>query len=294
MGITDKVSYFIARTAAKDIPQDAVVLARLGISDFIGVALAGSREEQSQIIADYAGKMGSAPQASLIGRDFKTSPYLAAVVNGTTGHALDYDDMAISLIGHPSVFLAPAILAIGESIGASGEDILAAYVVGYETACCIAGHLFIFYFAILSALTPPVCIAVFTASAISGARWLQIAVIAMALGIGGYIIPFYFIFDPALLMQGEPVNIIIHTLTALAGVFFLAVGILGHWFKSVTILERLLFIAAGLALMHPALVTDGIGVALAASGWFSQRLMPAIPVIGTRPASPSTSEDEHK
>ena len=139
MGITDKVSHFVAQTAAKDIPQDALELARLAITDFIGVALPGSREKQSKIIADYAQKIGGVPQASLIGRDGKTSPYLAALVNGTTGHALDYDDMAISLIGHPSVFLAPAILAIGESIEASGEDVLTAYVVGYETACCIAG-----------------------------------------------------------------------------------------------------------------------------------------------------------
>jgi len=138
MGITDKVSHFVAQTAAKDIPQDALELARLGITDFIGVALSGSREKQSKIIADYARKMGGVPQASLIGGDGKTSPYLAALVNGTTGHALDYDDMAISLIGHPSVFLAPAVLAIGESIEASGEDVLTAYVVGYETACCIA------------------------------------------------------------------------------------------------------------------------------------------------------------
>lgn len=139
MGITDKVSHFVALTAAKDIPQNALDLARLAITDFIGVALPGSREKQSKIIADYAQKMGGVPQASLIGRDGKTSPYLAALVNGTTGHALDYDDMAISLIGHPSVFLAPATLAIGESIEASGEDVLTAYVVGYETACCIAG-----------------------------------------------------------------------------------------------------------------------------------------------------------
>ena len=138
MGITDKVSHFVAQTAAKDIPQDALELARLGITDFIGVALSGSREKQSKIIADYAQKMGGVPQASIIGGDGKTSPYLAALVNGTTGHALDYDDIAISLIGHPSVFLAPAVLAIGESIEASGEDVLTAYVVGYETACCIA------------------------------------------------------------------------------------------------------------------------------------------------------------
>jgi len=139
MRITDKVSHFVAQTGAKNIPEDVLDFARLGITDFIGVALPGSSEEQSKIIADYAQNLGGAPQASIIGGDFKTSPYLAALVNGTIGHALDYDDMAISLIGHPSVFLAPAILAIGESIEASGEDIMAAYVVGYETACCVAG-----------------------------------------------------------------------------------------------------------------------------------------------------------
>ncbi len=92
----------------------------------------------SRLIVDYARKMGGGPQASIIGGDFKTSPYLAALVNGTVGHSLDYDDMAISLIAHPSVFLVPPILAIGEMAGSSGEDVLTAYVVGYETACQIA------------------------------------------------------------------------------------------------------------------------------------------------------------
>ena len=139
MDITDRVSHFVAQAAVKDIPQDALDLARLAVTDFIGVSLAGSREKQGKIIVDYARKMGGVSECSVVGAGFKTSPYLAALANGTIGHALDYDDMAISLIGHPSVFLAPAILAIGESIGASGRDILSAYVVGYETACCIAG-----------------------------------------------------------------------------------------------------------------------------------------------------------
>jgi len=137
--ITEKITYFIAQVTAKDIPQAALDLARLGITDFIGVAFSGSKEKQSKIVLDYAEKMGSVPQVSIIGGDFKTSPYLAALVNGTMGHALDYDDLAVSLIGHPSVFLAPAVLAIGETLGASGEDILTAYVIGYETACCVAG-----------------------------------------------------------------------------------------------------------------------------------------------------------
>lgn len=137
--VTDKISHFVTQTAVEDIPSDALRTAQLGIIDFIGVALAGSGEEPSKIIIDYARKMGSLPKASVIGSDFKTSPYLAALVNGTVGHVLDYDDIAVSLAGHPSAFLAPAILAVGESIGASGEDILAAYVVGYETVNCIAG-----------------------------------------------------------------------------------------------------------------------------------------------------------
>jgi len=58
------------------------------------------------------------------------------------GHALDYDDMSVSPIAHPSVFLAPAILALGESIGASGLDALVAYVVGYEVAGCVAEPMF--------------------------------------------------------------------------------------------------------------------------------------------------------
>ncbi len=136
--ITDKISHFVADTVAKDIPPDAVELARLGITDFIGVAFAGLGEEQSRIIVDYARKMGGVPQASIIGGGFKTSSYLAALVNGTVGHSLDYDDIAVSLVGHPSVFLVPPILAVAERLGSSGKDVLTAYVVGYETSCHIA------------------------------------------------------------------------------------------------------------------------------------------------------------
>jgi len=118
-------------------------LARLGTTDFVGVAFAGLREEQSRIIMDYARKMGCLPQATVIDGRFRTSPYLAALVNGTVGHSLDYDDVAISLVGHPSVFLVPAIFAIKEAYnrqgtGSSGRDILTAYVIGYEVACHLA------------------------------------------------------------------------------------------------------------------------------------------------------------
>jgi len=114
-----------------------LALARLGITDFIGVAFAGLGEKQSRIIIDHVQEMGGSPQATVIGGNPSTSSSLAALANGTIGHSLDYDDMAISLIAHPSVFLAPAIFAVGESSGATGKEILAAYVIGYEVACHI-------------------------------------------------------------------------------------------------------------------------------------------------------------
>ena len=89
-------------------------------------------------MVSYAQRMGGNPQASIIGSSLKTSPYFAALVNGTTGHSLDYDDIAVSLNGHPSVFLAPAVFAVGETLHSTGEDVLTAYVIGYETACHVA------------------------------------------------------------------------------------------------------------------------------------------------------------
>ncbi len=80
---TEKVARFVTRTAAGEIPADALALARVAMTDFTGVALAGSREELSTLVLDYARQMGGAPRASIIGNDLRTSPYLAALVNGS-------------------------------------------------------------------------------------------------------------------------------------------------------------------------------------------------------------------
>jgi 2-methylcitrate dehydratase PrpD len=140
--LTEKIANFVSGIRTDDIPQEALDKARMGMTDFIGVALAGSREEVARIIREYGNRMGGVAEASIIADDKKTSPEMAALVNGTIGHALDYDDMSVSPIAHPSVFLAPAILAIAESTGASGLEALVAYVVGYEVAGCVAEPMF--------------------------------------------------------------------------------------------------------------------------------------------------------
>ncbi len=120
--LTERISTFVSGVRTADIPQDALDKARMGMTDFIGVAVAGSREELGRLIREYGSRMGGVAEATIIAGDQKTSPEMAALVNGTMGHALDYDDMSVSPISHPSVFLAPAILAVGETIGASGLE----------------------------------------------------------------------------------------------------------------------------------------------------------------------------
>ncbi|MBU4581999.1 MAG: MmgE/PrpD family protein, partial [Proteobacteria bacterium] len=127
--LTDRISTFVSGVRTAGIPQEALDKARMGMTDFIGVAIAGSQSELGRLIREYGNRMGGVAEVSIIADNRKTSPEMAALVNGTMGHALDYDDMSVSPISHPSVFLAPAILAVGESIGASGLEALAAYVV---------------------------------------------------------------------------------------------------------------------------------------------------------------------
>jgi 2-methylcitrate dehydratase PrpD len=136
--ITDRVAHFIAEIESKDIPEEAYKIARMAIMDLIGVALAGSREDTGNIIADCIQEMGGKASSTVIGKGFKTAPHLAALANGTMGHALDYDDLSFTYGAHPSCTLVPVVLSLGENIQASGKDILAAYIVGFEACAYIS------------------------------------------------------------------------------------------------------------------------------------------------------------
>lgn len=116
------------------IPADVRRLARIALLDLLGVALAGSVEPLSGIMAEECADGGGAPQAVVIGRDIRLPVSEAALANGVAAHALDYDDVSLALSGHPGAAIWPAVLALGERIGAAGSEILTAYVAGYELA----------------------------------------------------------------------------------------------------------------------------------------------------------------
>ena len=130
MALTQDLGRFVADVSFARLPAEAIDVARIGFIDCIATMIAGARDPAPQLLRNALGPPGG--KASLYFSGEAVAAPEAAWINGTAGHALDYDDVA-SLRGHPSTVLVPAIIAEGEVLGASGRDMLAAYVAGYET-----------------------------------------------------------------------------------------------------------------------------------------------------------------
>jgi 2-methylcitrate dehydratase PrpD len=139
MGATEKIAQFVVDTSFEGIPRDAIEKAKRTALDCIGAALAGVGEPVSQTITGYATRLGGPAQAAVFGAGVRVSVADAALTNGCIAHALDYDDCGVK-IGHPSVLVLPAVLSLGEHLGASGKDILTAYVIGLEIEGKLALH----------------------------------------------------------------------------------------------------------------------------------------------------------
>jgi 2-methylcitrate dehydratase PrpD len=120
----------------EDLPPGIVTIARQCLLDVLGTTIAGSRTPAGRIAARVLGADG-AGSCTVVGRPERLPAYAAALANGTAGHALDFDDV-ISSVGHPTVAVAPALLAVAERTGASGRDVLTAFVAGVETQARIA------------------------------------------------------------------------------------------------------------------------------------------------------------
>jgi 2-methylcitrate dehydratase PrpD len=120
-----------------DVPADARTLVRQCLLDWIAVTLPGAQEPLTQMLVADAREQGGNAQASVVGHGFATGCRQAALVNGAASHALDYDDVNVSFIGHPSVVLVPALLALAQARQASGAAFITAFVAGYETMCRI-------------------------------------------------------------------------------------------------------------------------------------------------------------
>jgi TRAP transporter 4TM/12TM fusion protein len=126
----------------------------------------------------------------------------------------------------------------------------------------IAAHLFVFYFAIISAITPPVAMAVYAAAGIGGSNLWKTGLEAVRIGATGFVIPYMFVYGHSLLMIGSFDTIITTIISASLGVVALSAGLMGWVFKEVTYLERAMLVAGALLLIKPGLYTDAMGLAL--------------------------------
>jgi len=126
---------YVSNVRLEQVPHRDLEVAKLALMDQIGVALAGVGEDPGVKVQAMIDRC-TANEATVLGTPRKTTTWLAALVNGTLGHTLDFDDC--SSIGHPSVVLVPAMLATAETRDRSGRDALEAYIAGYQVGEALA------------------------------------------------------------------------------------------------------------------------------------------------------------
>ena len=190
-----------------------------------------------------------------------------------SGIGIDFTSFVIAL-AQDTLLLALILTAIAGIILGMGLPTTPAYIV--QVALLVpaliklgvpleAAHMFVFYFAILSAITPPVAITLYAANGLSGAGIWDGGLAAMKLAATGYIIPFMFVYGPSLLLIGDASRVAIACVTAVIGVCCLAAGLHGYFMRRANVIERLLLIAAAFTLIKPGIVTDLVGAALIAA-----------------------------
>ena len=135
----------------------------------------------------------------------------------------------------------------------------------------LAAHLFIFFFALVSDLTPPVAPGAFVAAGIAGADMMRTAWMACRLGLVVYILPYMFVYNNALILKGELRDILPSAITAFIGVYALACGIQGYMLRPTRIHERILLFVAALALIKPGWMSDLVGLAILVGLLFLQK-----------------------
>jgi len=137
-----------------------------------------------------------------------------------------------------------------------------------------AAHMFAFYFAILSAITPPVALAVFAAAGLAKSDLWATGWQAVRIAAATYIVPFMFVFEPSLMLIGDWFESLTSSASAVVGVMCLAAGLQGYLFREARWWERAVLVAAALLLIKPGYISDAIGLVLLAGVVLSQKLAP--------------------
>jgi TRAP transporter 4TM/12TM fusion protein len=229
--------------------------------------------------------MGEAMRSGVIIASVLAASGLIVAAMSRTGFALAFSSAIINLSGGyvvVALFLVFMVISVlGTGIPTTPAYILAVTVGGAALQNMgidiLAAHLFVFYYAVLADVTPPVAVTAFAGAQLAGANPMTTGWQATRFGIGGFLAPFLFAFQPPLLMRGSWTEIAIAFLSALVGVAGLSAAVAGHMFGSLTWGWRLLLVVASLAAIGPSLTVSlaSSAVLLAFMVWDARRARPA-------------------
>ncbi len=187
-----------------------------------------------------------------------------------TGLGIVFTQLVVALAQN-SLILALVLTAMAGIILGMGMPTTPAYIMMVALlvpavikmgAVTPAAHMFAFYFAILSAITPPVALAVFAAASLAKANMWTTGWAAVRIAAPAYIVPFMFVYEPALLLIGDWTTSLHATISATIGVIALAASLFGYLLTACAMWQRVLLFASALLLIKPGLITDAIGLAL--------------------------------
>ncbi|MEJ5184360.1 MAG: TRAP transporter fused permease subunit, partial [Rectinemataceae bacterium] len=177
----------------------------------------------------------------------------------------------IASIGISNLFFALIIAMLGCIVLGMALPTVAAYLVAVVLFVPtltglnippLQANMFVFYFGVMAQITPPVCLASFTAAGIAGADAMKTGWTAFRYALVAFLIPFVFIYDPSILMLGSPLQILRGSVVVLIGVYFLASAMAGYMNGTIGMFWRILLFVASVMLIVPETITDIVGICL--------------------------------
>ena len=219
-----------------------------------------------------------AKQAAAIAIPTAACGIIINVVTQQTSLATNLSVLIRSL-GTNYLFLAMCIAMVGCMILGMALPTVAAYLVGVilfvpciqpillktglEPATAnLCANMFVFYYGIMAQITPPVCVASYTAAGIAGADAMKTGLKGFTFAMVGFLVPFVFVYNPPLLLKGSIQEIVISVIQLALGTYFLAIMVAGFYKRNLNVFERVLLFAAALCLIAPEMVSSIIGAVL--------------------------------
>lgn len=192
-----------------------------------------------------------------------------------TGFGLKLSTVIVS-VGQNNLLICLILSMVVCLVLGMGMPTTAAYVLGSSVLgpalmqlglAPLVTHLFIFYWACISSITPPVCCAVFISSGIAESNWVKTGFLSCFIALPVFVVPYTFAYNPALMLDGSIVEMIIGVASAVLGAYIIGIAVAGYTNKDVNIIFRLIMIAGGVMLLIPTLWVSLVGLAVSAVVW---------------------------